>query len=93
MLFRSKQLVDFKPITPLTGEADEWRDGTGGDGDGILQNKRMPSVFWSSGIGAYWIEGKIFQTPDGLRYTSSDSWVPISFPFKVREPEIVNVDE
>lgn len=35
------KLIAGKPLSPLTGEADEWNEV----GEGILQNKRMSSVF------------------------------------------------
>ena len=35
------KLLDFKPITPLTGEDSEWNDST----DDSFQNKRNSSVF------------------------------------------------
>lgn len=36
-----QRLIAAKPLSPLTGEDDEWID----HGDGVFQNKRMASVF------------------------------------------------
>lgn len=36
-----KRLVRCLPLTPLTGEPDEWHEC----GDGVFQNVRCPSVF------------------------------------------------
>lgn len=36
-----KRLIAGKPLSPLTGEADEWIEV----GDGVFQNRRMSSVF------------------------------------------------
>lgn len=36
-----QRLIACKPLTPLTGEDDEWFD----HGNGVFQNKRMGSVF------------------------------------------------
>jgi hypothetical protein len=43
------KLVDGKPLTPITGEEDEWDNCIDDYGDGFLtqQNKRMPSLFRS----------------------------------------------
>lgn len=78
------RLLEYKPLTPLTGEEDEWEDiskyqnNTPG-----WQNKRCPSIFKNE-KGAYWVEGKIFSNDNGKSwYTSSDSCVPVEFPFTV----------
>ena len=81
-----EKLVRFHPISPLTGEPDEWREVS----PDLLQNKRCGEVFKSKGK-AYWIRGKIFRDPDGGTYTSGDSHVPIEFPWMPTDPEIVDV--
>ena len=56
------RLLDFKTLSALTGNDDEWVDVSqyGGRGDGPLyQNKRCSSVFKDSN-GAYDIDGKVF---------------------------------
>jgi len=63
-----KQLVDGKPLTPLTGNDDEWIEIE----PGVYQNKRCPSVFKDE-KGAYQIDYYIFQDESGAYYTSKES--------------------
>lgn len=82
-----KRLLDWKPITPLTGEEDEWND-VGVDGDTTQQNKRCSAVFRENGDNstAYYIEGKIFSDDKGETwFTNRDSHVPVVFPYTVPE--------
>ena len=55
------KLARFDPITPLTGEDDEWMDVSQhcGGGQKLFQNKRRSSVFKDE-TGAYDIDGKVF---------------------------------
>ena len=78
-------LADFQPLSPLTGEDDEW-DHAGGN---LYQNKRRSSVFKENGF-AYDINGKIFREPDGCCYQSKDSHVPVTFPY-IPKTEFVDV--
>lgn len=82
---RLARLLDFKPLTPLTGEEDEWNGN---------QNKRCFSVFRNPDGTAYDIEGKIFSDDGGETwFTSKDSWVPVEFPYVVpNEPEKIILD-
>jgi hypothetical protein len=83
-----KNLLDFKPLTPLTGADDEWTmiDYVG---DMIAQNKRCFHVFRGDDGRAYDIAGIIFYEwctdENGKRYkshfTSKDSRVYITFPY------------
>ena len=61
-----ERLVHFKPLTPLTGEDDEWADR----GNGQYQNKRCSSVFKSDKDGAYQLDK-----------SKKDGKTPIKFPF------------
>lgn len=80
------RLALFKPVSPLTGEDDEWDDL----GDGILQNKRFSAVFKHKGGTAYNIEGKVFTDDGEVWYTNRDSRVDVTFPYAVpNEPEYV----
>lgn len=72
-----ERLARFEPLTPLTGEDDEWMEV----GPGEFQNKRCSHVFKSEERGAYDIDGKIFREPSGVCFTSSDSRVPVTFPY------------
>lgn len=84
-------LARFNPITPLTGEDDEWMSVDYGCS---FQNIRCYEVFKDKATGeAYWSSGRIFREPNGVCYTSSNSRVPITFPWTKPEPEIVDVDE
>ena len=86
------KLMDFKPLSPLTGEDNEWNLV----GDGHWQNKRRSSVFKDSDGSCYDIDGKVFwewyKDEDGIisksYYTSRDSRVPVTFPYTVPDKPI-----
>jgi hypothetical protein len=50
-----KRLANLEPISPLTGEDDEWREV----GDGYFQNRRASNVF-KNADGPYWMGGIVF---------------------------------
>jgi hypothetical protein len=80
-----QKLLNYEPLTPLTGEDDEWIDVSEiPPADGIpapmWQNKRCSHVF-KDASGAYDINGKIFVDPDGSTWTNGDSKVPVTFPY------------
>lgn len=78
------RLLRFKPISPLTGEDDEWENVSSyQEGKTLYQNKRCPSVFKDDNH-AYFVEAKIFSDDGGETwYTSKESSVDIEFPFTV----------
>ena len=81
-----RRLADFKPLSPLTGEDDEWR----GIGHGEFQNKRYSAVFKDKDGATYNYEGKVFTDDGEVWYTCGDSKVNISFPYVVPDkPEYV----
>lgn len=80
------QLGRYEPIVPLTGEDWEWTETS----PGCFQNKRCSHVFKEDGK-AYDINGRIFQEPNGVCFTSSESHVPVTFPYTPKK-EIVKVD-
>lgn len=81
------RLAMFKPLSPLTGEDDEWNDI--GDG-GSLQNKRCSAVFKGEDGTAYYIEGKVFTDDGEVWYTNRNSRVNVTFPYSVPDkPEYV----
>lgn len=83
------RLAMFKPLSPLTGEDDEWND----IGD-CLQNKRYPAVFKDKDGTAYNVEGLVFTDDGAAWYTCSDSRVNVTFPYKVPDkPEYVYGDK
>ena len=80
------RLAMFKPLSPLTGKDDEWRDL----GDGSFQNKRYSAVFKGKDGVAYNIEGKVFTDDGEVWYTCRDSKVNVTFPYVVPDkPELV----
>ncbi len=82
------KLALFKPLTPLTGEPDEWNLVGVQDGQPLYQNNRCSHVF-KQGDDAYDIDGRVFYEwrvdEDGTRrkvcFTSVDSRVPVTFPY------------
>lgn len=83
------KLLRFEPITPLTGENDEWIKLDYND-DTKYQNKRCSRVFKDAEEKAYDIEGKIFSDNEGKSwYTSKDSRVYIKFPYMPKSEKII----
>ncbi len=89
-----KKLLAYKPLTPLTGEDDEWGEVAEEDGKPLFQNKRYSAVFKVGKDGqAYDINGKVFwewyTTEDGESrksyFTNYNSRVPVTFPYEVPE--------
>jgi len=75
------RLWSWKPLTPLTGEEDEWSDILDPDGN-TRQNKRYSAVFKNKETGeCYDVEGRIFAEPDGVKFTCRESRVPVEFPY------------
>jgi hypothetical protein len=75
-----KKVLAYEPLTPLTGEDSEWTEV----GGGVFQNKRCSRVFKHADRfdgQAYDINGKVFVDEGGAAYTSSDSRVPVTFPY------------
>ena len=83
------RLSHFLPLTPLTGEDDEWTEVS----PGRFQNKRYSAVFKDSD-GAYNSEGKIFSHDGKIWFSNKDSRIPISFPYMPpRHPEKIILNE
>jgi hypothetical protein len=70
------KLASFEPLSPLTGDDNEWVEVR----EGTFQNKRCGNVFKENGI-AYDIDAKIFRDSDGGCYTNRDSRMNITFPY------------
>jgi hypothetical protein len=82
------KVLRFEPLTPLTGDADEWNEV----GEGMWQNRRCSHVFKDGADGqAYDIQGRVFTDPDGCSFTSRDSRVEVQFPYTPKI-EYVRVD-
>jgi hypothetical protein len=79
------KLMKFKPLSPLTGEDDEWNLVSDGD----WQNKRCSSVFKGVDGSCYNIDGKVFwewyRDEDGQAvksyYTGYGCSIPVTFPY------------
>jgi len=85
------KLLKYEPLTPLTGEPDEWDEV----GPGVFQNRRCSRVFKQADRfdgQAYDLDGKVFREPSGVCFTSADSLTPITFPYWPKT-EYVNVPE
>jgi hypothetical protein len=82
-----EKVARFEPLTPLTGDDDEWMEV----GDGMFQNIRCSHVFKNKD-GAYDIDGRIFREPNGSCYTNGKSRVPVTFPYTPSR-EYVDVEE
>lgn len=74
-------LLDYKPLSPLEGTAEEWCYLDYGDDNMVAQNRRCGHVFKRRDGTAYDSEGRIFRDPDGACYTNSESRVDITFPY------------
>ena len=95
------KLLKFKPLSPLTGEDDEWGDVSEVSGEPMFQNKRYSAVFKQGKDGeAYNIDGRVFwewakdETGREFKsyFTSINSRVPVTFPYDVPdEPQYVYV--
>ena len=82
-----QRLARYEPLTPLTGEDDEWMDTCG-----TMQNRRCFSVFKDEDGRAYHADAVVFEEPNGSRFTSADSRRFIEFPY-MPKTEIVKVAE
>ena len=91
------KLMDYKPLSPLTGEDSEWNDvASYGDGTTLYQNNRRSSVFKDADGSCYDIDGKVFwewyknDNGDVSRcyYSNRESRVPVTFPYVVPEKPI-----
>lgn len=83
-----EKLLKFEPVTPLTGEDDEWMEID----DGVYQNKRCGRVFKKvreTDTIVYDIDGRVFwdEDPDEngepykSYYTCWESRTPVTFPY------------
>ena len=92
-----KKLLAYKPLSPLTGEDDEWVKHDYGGGP-TYQNKRKSSVFKDEDGSCYDIDGKVFwewvkrpldddepgypgEKVYKSYYTCRDSRVEVTFPY------------
>lgn len=72
------RLLRFKPLTPLTGEDDEWNEIS----HGTQQNKRCSSVFRNADGTAHDIDGIIVSDNGGITWFSSGRFrKEVTFPY------------
>lgn len=84
------KLLKYEPITPLTGEDNEWTLLDYGD-DIIYQNKRCSRVFKDKNGKAYDIDGKIFSDNNGKTWFTKgggESRTYITFPYTPKTEKI-----
>ena len=92
------KLMDFKPLSPLTGEDSEWVNVSDYGPEPHYQNKRRSSVFKNADGSCYDIDGKVFwewampyeegEKPYKSYYTNRESRVPVTFPHTVPDKPI-----
>jgi hypothetical protein len=88
------RLLRWIPLTPLTGEEDEWYEPYGPDN--TQQNKRCTTVFRRNfdNSTAYNIHGRVFSNNGKTWWTNRNSSVPVTFPYVVpTEPERVYLEK
>lgn len=84
-----EKLLRWEPLSPLTGEDDEWMEV----GFGIYQNIRCSHVFKKGKNGrAYDLDGRVFIDQNGCSYGSRDSIVFINFPYTPKTEYIRDSD-
>lgn len=75
-----RRLMSRRPLTPLTGEDDEWETTPLGS----VQNKRYSCVYKKEDGQAYDSCARIFSEDGGQTwFTSPYSWKDIEFPYNV----------
>ena len=87
------RLMDWKPITPLTGDDDEWGQVQSWDkGDNSQQNIRCSAVFRRNfdNSTAYYLYGRVYLDNGGHTWFTGNhkdgvvkSSIPVTFPFYV----------
>ena len=83
-----ERLLRFKPLTPLTGEDDEWVNVSGETEQRYFQNKRCSSVFKTTDaqgntIEAHDIDAIAYSDNGGLTwYTSNRFSKNVTFPYE-----------
>lgn len=80
------KLAQFEPLKPLTGEDSEWEKVD----FQTWQNIRCSRVFKLLDGSCFDVAGKVFEEPDGARYTSKESRIDITFPY-MPHTEVIKV--
>lgn len=90
-----KKLLAYEPLSPLTGNDDEWVNVSSYMDREVYQSKRCSKVF-KEGDEVYNIEGKVFwewqKRDDGSQYksyyTNGHSRTPVTFPYTIPDKPI-----
>ena len=89
------KLMDFKPLSPLTGEDSEWNNISDYGPEPHWQNIRRSSVFKNVDGTCYDIDGRVFwewagtkEEPYKAYYTGGGSATPVTFPYTVPDKPI-----
>lgn len=87
------RLLNYKPLSAITDNADEWEALEYGE-DIAYQCKRCPQVFKDAEGRVYDVEGKVFSDNNGHSwFTNAESRVYVELPYSVPEkPEYVIID-
>jgi len=87
------QLVHWRPLTPLTGDDDEWNDVSRYHTEGrpIYQNKRCSRVFKEADGRVYDVEYWYMKSPDGSTYTNMHCFQDIVFPYMPQKPKLLEI--
>lgn len=76
-----KKLLEWEPLSPLTGDDAEWTDIGEMNGSPCWQNNRCSRVFKDGDGRAYDIEGRVFTEANGGAFTGRGSRVYVTFPY------------
>ena len=94
-----ERLLRFKPLTPLTGEDDEWTEVSDKMGKRCFQNKRCPSVFKTTDaqgntIEVHDIDAIACSYNGGLTWFTSSRFIKnVTFPYEPpTHPEKVYIE-
>ena len=82
------QLVNFRPIFPLTGEDSEWGEKISSINN-LCQNKRCGRVFKEADGRAYDIDYYYILGKDGIPYSNRYCFQYIKFPYMPKESKKV----
>lgn len=88
-----KRLLDYKPLSAITGDEDEWEQ-LNYSPDLAYQNKRCPSLFRDADGKVYNVEARIFSDDNGHTwYNCKESREYIELPYEVpAKPECIIID-
>ena len=88
-----KRLLDYKPLSAITGDEDEWEQ-LNYSPDLAYQNKRCPSLFRDADGKVYNVEARVFSDDNGHTwYNCKESREYVELPYEVpAKPECVIID-